>query len=111
MLTRQELITQKQLLEALARKCKTDALYLNTREGIKVIDRELENEANTSIVLKDAIEEDGGLHSRGWYVCYTPNVNSNTACLDGDFTAEDLEAIARWMNAHNNSDRTEQTKE
>lgn len=41
MMSIDELIRQKELLEALGRKCKTDALYLNTRDGIKVINREL----------------------------------------------------------------------
>jgi hypothetical protein len=41
MLTKDELQYIKELLEALARKCKTDALYVNCRTGIKVIEREL----------------------------------------------------------------------
>lgn len=44
--------------------------------------------------LKDVIEDDG-LHSLGWYLAYT-NGNSK-ATLDGEFTAEDLEAIACYM--------------
>ena len=41
MLTKAELLLIRGLLDALARKCQTVGLYTPTREGIKVIDREL----------------------------------------------------------------------
>lgn len=42
-MTKDELIYQKQLLEALLRKCKSDALYLWTKKGIEIINRELDS--------------------------------------------------------------------
>lgn len=53
------------------------------------------NEEQARKILGDAIEGDNGLYSCGWYLAWSPH--ENTACLDGDFTAEDLEAIAWWM--------------
>jgi hypothetical protein len=41
MMTPKELQFIKELLQALHRNCKTDALYCNCRDGIKIIDREL----------------------------------------------------------------------
>ena len=46
-------------------------------------------------ILSDSITDDGGLYSLGWYLAWTPG--NKDACLDGNFTAEDLEAVARWM--------------
>lgn len=46
-------------------------------------------------ILGNAISDDNGLTSLGWYIGWNPWQTS--ACLDGDFTAEDLEAIAWWM--------------
>jgi len=44
-MTKDELRLIKELLEALARKCKTDALYVNCRTSIKVIERELNDKS------------------------------------------------------------------
>jgi hypothetical protein len=44
MMTKDELIKIKQLLEALERKCKTDTLYDWTREGLVIIKREIKIE-------------------------------------------------------------------
>uniref|UniRef100_A0A6H2A3X9 Uncharacterized protein n=1 Tax=viral metagenome TaxID=1070528 RepID=A0A6H2A3X9_9ZZZZ len=41
-------------------------------------------------------DEDGGLYSLESYLRW--NVDDSEACLDGYFTADDLEAIAWWMN-------------
>ena len=43
----------------------------------------------------DAISIDNGLHSLGWYLSWKPKEDSAT--LDGEFTAEELEAIVWWM--------------
>ncbi len=40
-MTKDELIHQKQLLEALARKCKSDGLYIQVAAGLRVINREI----------------------------------------------------------------------
>lgn len=40
---------------------------------------------------------DGRLFSLGWYLSWFPG--DEYACLDGDFTADDLEAIAVNMRA------------
>lgn len=45
--------------------------------------------------LEGAINPDGGLYSLGWYLNWLPG--RSTACLDGDFEAKDLEAIAIYM--------------
>lgn len=46
--------------------------------------------------LKDKIDpKDGGLYSLGWYLSWSPT--DVDACLDGQFTPDDLEAIAAYM--------------
>jgi len=37
----------------------------------------------------------GGLHSLGW--CLDWGIHDDTATLDGEFSADELEAIAWWM--------------
>lgn len=50
-------------------------------------------------LLADDIQDGGGLLSRhGPYLYWS--LNNDTATLDGEFTAEDLEAIAHWMRTH-----------
>jgi len=41
------------------------------------------------------IQDNGGLHSLGWYLNW--EAGDSEACLDGQFTADELEAIAWWM--------------
>lgn len=42
------------------------------------------------------------LYSFGRYLCWPVNGDCyDQACLDGDFSADELEAIAVWMRAHN----------
>lgn len=48
--------------------------------------------------LTGAMQEDGSLHSTGWYLSWHPT--NLTATLDGGFTADQLEAIALWMREH-----------
>lgn len=45
--------------------------------------------------LADALNEDGGLYSLGWYLGWSPT--DDCAVLDGHFTAQDLLAIATFM--------------
>lgn len=40
-MTKKELQLIKELLEALLRKCKTDALHVNTLKGLEIIYKEL----------------------------------------------------------------------
>lgn len=40
-MTKSELQFIKELIKALSRKCKTEALYQNTQDGIKIINKEL----------------------------------------------------------------------
>lgn len=47
--------------------------------------------------LAEIITENGGLEDPVNYLSYTPGAGS--ASLDGEFTAEDLEAIAIFMRA------------
>ena len=53
---------------------------------------------NINPPLAGVIQPNGGLYSLGWYLHW--NVGSNTATLDGEFTADDLEAIASHMREH-----------
>lgn len=48
-----------------------------------------------------AVQPDGGLYNLGWYLGW--NVGSDTATLDGVFTADDLEAIAAHMRERHSS--------
>jgi hypothetical protein len=53
------------------------------------------NDPEARELLGDAIKSDNGLHSLGWYLAWTPG--DKAAVLDGQFTADELEAIAWWM--------------
>lgn len=53
------------------------------------------NESKARSILERDIQPDNSLYSLGWYLSWVPG--NPEACLDGDFTAEDLEAIAWWM--------------
>lgn len=44
MISKEELIKIKNLLEMLRIKCKTDPLYYNTVKGIEIIERELKEQ-------------------------------------------------------------------
>jgi hypothetical protein len=50
-------------------------------------------------LLSSSIHPDGGLYNLGWYLSWVPG--SNRAALDGEFTADELEAIACWMRKGN----------
>lgn len=50
------------------------------------------------IILADEIMPEGGLFSLGWYLSW--KVGKEDAVLDGQFTADQLEAIALVMRAH-----------
>lgn len=47
------------------------------------------------IYLADAVQPDGNLYQLGWYLQYDAGLD--TATLDGEFSADDLEAIAAYM--------------
>jgi len=53
------------------------------------------NEQKAREILEDSVQEDNTLHHLGWYLSW----RGGEACavLDGDFDADDLEAIAWWM--------------
>lgn len=53
------------------------------------------NEEQAWKLLQGCIEDDNGLHSLGWYLGW--DVEDDNAVLDGDFTADELSAIAWWM--------------
>ena len=53
------------------------------------------NEGKARKILGDDIQKDGGLYSLGWYLSWSPD--RDIACLDGEFSTDDLEAIAWWM--------------
>lgn len=55
-------------------------------------------EATATTILSDSITPDGLLHNIGWYLSWKPGAAA--AILDGQFTADDLEAIAWWMRHH-----------
>lgn len=53
------------------------------------------NEQRAREILKGDIQPDGSLSNGGWYLAWTPT--RDHAVLDGQFNADDLEAIAWWM--------------
>ncbi len=53
------------------------------------------NEEQARKILGDAVHPDGSLYQLGQYLCW--NGKEDDACLDADFTADELEAIAWWM--------------
>lgn len=53
------------------------------------------DEAKARAILNTDVRSDGSLYCLGRYLSYTPG--DSTACLDADFTADELEAIAWWM--------------
>lgn len=55
------------------------------------------NEEQATKILKDEVEDvnNNNLYSLGWYLSWY--VGDEEATLDGDFTADELEAIAWWM--------------
>ena len=57
-------------------------------------ERAVMDEARARRVLGTAVKE-RGLFDSGWYLSY--GFGREDACLDGDFTAEQLEAIAWFM--------------
>lgn len=64
-----------------------------------ITDKQVCNEETAKAILcgdgDNIIKKDGGLYSVGWYLRW--DVGDDIALLDGQFTAEDLEAIAFWM--------------
>lgn len=52
-------------------------------------------ESRARELLSGAVDKDGGLYNLGWYLGWTPG--ESDATLDGQFTADDLEAVAWWM--------------
>lgn len=46
-------------------------------------------------ILGESVHADNSLYSLGWYLCWIPKEASAT--LDGEFSADELEAIAWWM--------------
>ena len=54
------------------------------------------NEEKAKEILESALLKNSDmLFSLGWYLSWAPE--NVTATLDGEFSAEDLEAIAWWM--------------
>jgi hypothetical protein len=48
--------------------------------------------------LAGAIGDDGSLYGLGWYLSW--HSGDTAATLDGEFTADQLEAIVMWMREH-----------
>ncbi|MEE7625455.1 hypothetical protein V3O24_04715 [Methylobacter sp. Wu8] len=55
----------------------------------------MDEEKVRKIIEPEIFKEDGGLYDLGWYLSW--NKGDESATLDGEFTADDLEAIAWWM--------------
>lgn len=53
------------------------------------------DEQTARAILGKTISEDGGLYNLGHYIAW--NRGAESATLDCEFTAEELEAIAWWM--------------
>lgn len=56
----------------------------------------LMTEERVHSILGDDIKPDGRLYCLGRYLAWSPE-HPETACLDADFSALELEAIAWWM--------------
>ena len=54
-------------------------------------------EEKAKAILGDLINPDGTLYGLGRYIFWTPKKEDPRACLDGHFSADELEAIAWWM--------------
>lgn len=48
--------------------------------------------------VKKAVKPDGGLYDLGWYLGWSPDYKKAT--LDGEFTPDELIAIAQHMREH-----------
>jgi hypothetical protein len=59
-------------------------------KGVKDMDEHKARE-----LLGKGIQEDGSLYNLSKYMCW--NKGEEVAVLDGEFTADELEAIAYWM--------------
>ena len=59
------------------------------------------NEEKAREILWDYIQPDGGLYCPGPYVAWTPG--DKTITLDGEFDAEELEAVTWWMRKTSNA--------
>jgi len=55
------------------------------------------NEEKARTVLADDIKDDDSIYNLGAYLAWPSCGDKNTACLDGEFSADELEAIAWWM--------------
>lgn len=64
------------------------------------------NEAKARELLFGSIGPDDRLMNVGWYLSWAPG--KEKATLDGDFTADELDAIAWWM--RNTVGKTEEQK-
>jgi len=53
------------------------------------------DEQKARAILGTDVQPDGSLYCLGRYLNYV--LGDETACLDADFTADELEAIAWWM--------------
>jgi hypothetical protein len=53
------------------------------------------DETKAREILKDEIDSGGGLYCLGTYIAWNPT--NNSATLDSEFDADELEAIAWWM--------------
>lgn len=60
-------------------------------------------EAEARERLSESVQADGTLDNLSRYLYYDPTVRA-TATLDGEFTADDLDAIACWMRLHPSHD-------
>jgi hypothetical protein len=48
-------------------------------------------------ILGEAIQPNGRLYNLSWYLDWSERTEPDKATLDGEFTADQLEAIAWWM--------------
>lgn len=55
------------------------------------------DEAKARKILAEHIQPDNSLEGGICFVSWPHHGDSRTICLDGDFDAEDLDALAWWM--------------
>lgn len=56
-------------------------------------------------IIGNAIQDDGGLYDLGAYLAWSTKDGDSEICLDGSFSADELEAFAWWMRKKGSAQR------
>ncbi len=89
-------------LQGLTKEQEKDHIYWIAAQRLKELEERFKalpvlpmNEAKAREILGDIVQADNTLDSLVEYVDWP--LNASTICLDGDFTADELEAFSCWM--------------